>query len=171
MAEILAPWRTVLPGGALPRCRFRKPPAFTVGVEEEYLVVDRETREARQRAARGHASSECEERDRATWCGPEFLRSQVEIGTPVCDHRAGEARDKLAWLRRHRRRGRRQVRPGADRRLHPSLFRLVMSKSRPTRSATTSWPASMQGGGPPAHDLRHARARRHRGRTSCASTS
>ncbi len=71
-------------------------PSFTVGIEEEYLLVDRETREL---VSEPPASivQEC-----AAVCGdqvsPEFYRSQLEVGTRVC-HTAGEARSHLADLR------------------------------------------------------------------------
>jgi carboxylate-amine ligase len=72
-------------------------PSFTLGIEEEYLLVDRETRdlvadpppalmEACRKALGEHVS-------------PEFLRCQIEIGTPVC-RTAAEARAHLAHLRR-----------------------------------------------------------------------
>jgi glutamate---cysteine ligase / carboxylate-amine ligase len=72
-------------------------PSFTIGIEEEYLLVDRETRdlvadppaalmEACRSALGDHVS-------------PEFLRCQIEIGTPVC-RTAAEARVQLASLRR-----------------------------------------------------------------------
>ncbi len=72
-------------------------PKFTIGVEEEYLLVDRETRglvidppESLMR--------ECEKR-----CGSqvtsELLRSQIEVGTKVCNN-AHEAREDLARLRK-----------------------------------------------------------------------
>lgn len=72
-------------------------PPFTVGIEEEYLLVDRETREL---VSEPPASilQEC-----AKLCGdqvsPEFYRSQLEVGTRVCKT-AGEARSHLAELRR-----------------------------------------------------------------------
>ena len=72
-------------------------PSFTVGIEEEYLLVDKETRdlvvdppqalmEACRTALGEHVS-------------PEFLRCQIEIGTPVCKTLA-EARGELARMRR-----------------------------------------------------------------------
>lgn len=72
-----------------------KPP-FTIGVEEEYLLVDKETRdvateppeemlEACQQAAPGQIS-------------PEFLRAQIEVGTKVCSN-VTEAREELNMLR------------------------------------------------------------------------
>ncbi len=71
-------------------------PSFTLGLEEEYLLVDRATRdivpsppeemlEACQAQAPGRIH-------------PEFLRCQIEVGTPVCTSLA-QARTELAALR------------------------------------------------------------------------
>lgn len=72
-------------------------PTFTIGIEEEYLLVDRRTRnlvgepppsliEAYETELAGHFSR-------------EFLRPQVEVGTSVC-RSASEARASLRRLRR-----------------------------------------------------------------------
>ena len=67
-------------------------PAFTLGVEEEYLLVDPETRDLASRPPKAFMQR-CEEA-----LGPhvthEFLQSQVEIGTSVCQS-VGEVRDEL----------------------------------------------------------------------------
>lgn len=71
-------------------------PSFTLGLEEEYLLVDRATRdivpsppeemlEACQAQAPGRIH-------------PEFLRCQIEVGTPVCTSLT-QARAELAALR------------------------------------------------------------------------
>ena len=71
-------------------------PSFSIGIEEEYLLVDKETRDLApepppallakaEEALRGQVS-------------PEFLRSQIEVGTRVC-HSMQEARDQLIELR------------------------------------------------------------------------
>ncbi len=71
-------------------------PSFTIGIEEEYLLVDLETRDlasdpppellkACQDALPEHVS-------------PEFLRCQIEVGTPVCTDIAA-ARQELVHLR------------------------------------------------------------------------
>jgi len=71
-------------------------PPFTIGVEEEYLLVDRETR-ALIIDPPESLMKECEER-----CGgqvtSELLRSQIEIGTKVCNN-VQEAREDLIRLR------------------------------------------------------------------------
>jgi carboxylate-amine ligase len=71
-------------------------PSFSVGIEEDYLLVDKETRDLApeppeallakaEKALRGQVS-------------PEFLRSQIEVGTRVC-RSVQEARDQLVELR------------------------------------------------------------------------
>jgi glutamate---cysteine ligase / carboxylate-amine ligase len=74
-----------------------KEPSFSIGVEEEYLLVDKTTRQlasspppeifsACEKALEGHVS-------------PEFLRCQIEVGTPVCMTLA-EVRAELAYFRK-----------------------------------------------------------------------
>ena len=72
-------------------------PAFTIGIEEEYLIVDIESRELVQDLPDGLMAA-CEEILEGQ-VSPEFLRSQIEIGTKVCDN-VHEARDDLKRLRR-----------------------------------------------------------------------
>jgi carboxylate-amine ligase len=71
-------------------------PEFTVGVEEEYQIIDRRTRELHPRAERILAGAEAAVGDRVT---PELYLSQIEIGTPVC-HALAEVRAELLRLRR-----------------------------------------------------------------------
>lgn len=71
-------------------------PSFTVGLEEEYLLVDRESRDL---AAEPPSAmlAECE----AGFSGrvkPEFLQSQIEVATGVC-RTLGQAEEELAGLR------------------------------------------------------------------------
>jgi glutamate---cysteine ligase / carboxylate-amine ligase len=75
---------------------FREP-SFTIGVEEEYLLVDRGTRGV---AAEPPDSlfEECEALGRGV-IAHEFLRSQIEVNTDVAATIA-DARDNLAELRR-----------------------------------------------------------------------
>ncbi|WP_422376263.1 carboxylate-amine ligase [Roseibium sp.] len=74
-----------------------KEPSFSIGVEEEYLLVDKTTRmlasspppelfKACESALEGRVS-------------PEFLRCQIEVGTPVCMTLA-EIRAELAYFRK-----------------------------------------------------------------------
>jgi carboxylate-amine ligase len=72
-------------------------PALTLGLEEEYLLVDRATG-----AVAAEPPDELFEALNERTAGrafPEFLRAQVEVATPVCRD-IGEARQHLAALRR-----------------------------------------------------------------------
>ena len=71
--------------------------ASTIGVEEEYLLVDLESRDLRADPPEAFMR-ECREvlGDNVT---PEFLRCQIEVGTRVCETVA-EARRELAFFRR-----------------------------------------------------------------------
>ena len=63
-------------------------PAFTVGIEEEYLLVDRESRNL---VADPSPTLMTELEDLlGQQVSPEFLRSQIEVGTKVCNN-LGEA--------------------------------------------------------------------------------
>jgi carboxylate-amine ligase len=83
-------------------------PPFTIGIEEEYLLVDKETRSLVADPPK-NLMAECEER-----CGaqvtPEFLRSQIEIGTKVCKN----IKEITVW--------------------HPSLRRHIRSVAGPNRN-------------------------------------
>jgi carboxylate-amine ligase len=57
-------------------------PSFTVGIEEEYLLVDRETRDLVVDPP-DSLMSECEKRLEGR-VSPEFLQSQIEVGTSKC---------------------------------------------------------------------------------------
>jgi len=72
-------------------------PSFTIGIEEEYLLVDPATRNLISEVPEGFMA-ECESVI-GKQVTPEFMQSQVEIGTRVCSTIA-EARAELAWLRR-----------------------------------------------------------------------
>ncbi|WP_169569976.1 carboxylate-amine ligase [Sneathiella limimaris] len=74
-----------------------KEPTFTIGIEEEYLLVDPETRDLAIDPPSA-ILEECERRLPHHQVTPEFLRSQIEIGTCVC-HNVGEAREALSELR------------------------------------------------------------------------
>jgi carboxylate-amine ligase len=73
-----------------------KEPPFTIGIEEEYLLVDRETRDVATEPPE-EMLAECEARC-ANQVTPEFLRAQIEVGTRVCRNVA-EAREDLKHLR------------------------------------------------------------------------
>ena len=71
-------------------------PPLTIGIEEEYLLVDPVTRNLISEVPPG-LIDECVRRCRGQ-ATPEFLQSQVEIGTRVCST-IQEARDELVFLR------------------------------------------------------------------------
>ncbi len=58
-------------------------PRFTIGMEEEYFVVDRDSRDLVQDLPDSLLKKLLDPPIGTT--SPEFLRSQIEIGTPVCD--------------------------------------------------------------------------------------
>ena len=71
-------------------------PSFTMGIEEEYLVVDRETRDL-IREAPPDMMQKCADRlgEQVT---TELMQCQIEIGTRVCNT-VQEGRDELIRLR------------------------------------------------------------------------
>lgn len=71
-------------------------PEFTIGIEEEYLLVDRQTR-GLVADPPGTIFEKCKAR-LGDAVAPEFLRSQIEIGTPPVAV-VPEARDELRRLR------------------------------------------------------------------------
>ena len=73
-----------------------KEPAFTIGVEEEYLLVDKETR-ALVIDPPNTLMAEAEEKC-GTQVTSELLRSQIEIGSKVCNG-VQEVREDLSFLR------------------------------------------------------------------------
>ena len=68
---------------------------FTIGIEEEYLLVDRETLDL---AVAPPGLMEACQADLEGQVSPEFLQCQIEIGTRVCGTIA-EAREDLKRLR------------------------------------------------------------------------
>lgn len=72
-------------------------PAFTLGLEEEYLLVDKESRSLIVDPPQS-LMSECEEQAEGQ-VSSELLRSQIEVGTKVCNN-IQEAREDLARLRK-----------------------------------------------------------------------
>jgi carboxylate-amine ligase len=72
-------------------------PVFTIGIEEEYLLVDRASRDLIREAPPG-ILAECE-KQLETQVTPEFLQCQIEVGTRVCDT-VQKARSDLARLRK-----------------------------------------------------------------------
>jgi carboxylate-amine ligase len=72
-------------------------PSFTIGVEEEYLLVDRESRDLVPDPPAG-LMADCQ-KALGGQVSPEFLRCQIEVETSVCQTVA-EARAEIARLRR-----------------------------------------------------------------------
>ena len=72
-------------------------PSFTIGIEEEYLLVDRETLNLAADPPKA-LFTECENL-LGSQVSPEFLRAQIEIGTRVCSTMQEAAAD-LRRLRR-----------------------------------------------------------------------
>jgi len=71
-------------------------PTFTVGIEEEYLLVDKESRDlVKEAPAEMMSACEAELKDQVS---PEFLQCQIEVGTRVCTT-IQDARSDLAHLR------------------------------------------------------------------------
>ncbi|MBS8228630.1 carboxylate-amine ligase, partial [Vannielia litorea] len=70
-------------------------PSFTLGIEEEYLLVDRDTLDL---ARAPEALMEACAAELAEQVSPEFLQCQIEIGTRVCEN-IGAARGELQRLR------------------------------------------------------------------------
>jgi len=72
-------------------------PSFSVGVEEEYLLVDKTSRKLASSPPKElFAACESALEGRVS---PEFLQCQIEIGTPVC-MTLGEVRAELAYFRK-----------------------------------------------------------------------
>ncbi len=71
-------------------------PSFTFGIEEEYHLVDLQTRDLAP--APQELMTACENA-LGKQVSPEFFRSQIEIGTQVCRTFSG-AREELSHLRR-----------------------------------------------------------------------
>ncbi len=73
-------------------------PSLTLGIEEEYLLVDRETR-ALVTEMPARMLDECNELSGDQQVSPELLRAQIEVGTRICGN-ITEAREALTDLRR-----------------------------------------------------------------------
>ena len=72
-------------------------PEFTIGIEEEYLLVDRTTRNLVQDPPDSVMKDAVQQLEGQV--GHEFLRSQIEVGTRICST-VQEARRDLARLRK-----------------------------------------------------------------------
>ncbi|GAA4883624.1 glutamate--cysteine ligase [Kitasatospora terrestris] len=72
---------------------------LTIGVEEEYLLLDPETGTPVARAEQVRAAAGLQPALREGEVQPELLQAQIEVATPVC-HGLDEVRDHLLRLRR-----------------------------------------------------------------------
>ena len=72
-------------------------PSFTIGIEEEYLLVDLESRDLVSDPPPS-IMEQCMQLS-GQQVSPELMRSQIEIGTAVCKN-VKEAREELARLRK-----------------------------------------------------------------------
>ena len=74
-------------------------PSFTLGIEEEYLLVDKDSRDLAQEPPPA-LLAKCQEAllDYGSQVSPEFLRSQIEVGTTICSS-LDEARQQLRHFR------------------------------------------------------------------------
>ena len=73
-------------------------PSFSLGIEEEYLLVDKTNRDLVADPPE-HLLDDCQHALEAFGqVTPEFMRSQIEVGTKVCSSIA-EARQQLAQMR------------------------------------------------------------------------
>src|SRR2546423_14980966 len=70
------------------------PESYTLGIEEEFQIIDPQTRELRS-----HVSAILEEGRRilGEQVKPEMIQSQVEVGTGICRN-TGEARADITNL-------------------------------------------------------------------------
>ncbi len=74
-----------------------KRPSFTIGIEEEYMTVDPQTRELRS-----HIDAEMIEKGKLVLrerVKPEMHQCVVEVGTDIC-HNVQEARAEIVTIRR-----------------------------------------------------------------------
>ena len=113
--------------------KFGESDPYTLGVEEEYMLLDGETFDLVQhidtvlQAIAGH---ELEPRINA-----ELMQSVLEIATPVCRN-AGDVQRELAEAARLRDRGR--AREGPPRRLGRARTRSASSSASGSRRATAT---------------------------------
>ena len=71
-------------------------PTFSIGIEEEYMLVNPHSGDLVRKVPRSLMPAM--KRKLGNTVSPEFLQSQVEVGTPVCKS-VGEASRQLAHLR------------------------------------------------------------------------
>jgi carboxylate-amine ligase len=71
-------------------------PSLTIGIEEEYQIIDPKTRELRSYVQQFLEQGKAVLSDQLR---PEFLQSQIEAGTRIC-HDIAEAREEVCRIRR-----------------------------------------------------------------------
>ena len=135
-------------------------PSFTVGIEEEYLLVDAGTRDLIHEAP-PTMLSQCEALLEGQ-VAPEFLQCQIEVGTRVCST-IGEAPLRSGAAAQHRRVGGPLPRTAARRGVDAPVRGVGRADAHPESALPDDRARSAGGGAPPRH-LRDARARRHRRR-------
>lgn len=85
-------------GGSVLDHRFGSTPPFTLGVEEEYMLLDPQTFDLVQHVDTVLTAAQDGEFDERV--GPELMQSVLEISTPVCKT-AGDIEGELRKLRAH----------------------------------------------------------------------
>jgi len=85
-------------GGSVLDHRFGRTDPYTLGVEEEYMLLDPETFDLVQHV--DTVLTDIRETEFVERIGPELMQSTVEISTPVC-HTAGDIDGELRKLRGH----------------------------------------------------------------------
>ena len=103
------------------------PPSFSIGIEEEYMLVDEDDRNLIREAPPTLMAELAE--ILGPQVSPEFLQCQVEVGTPVCED-LSQARAHLAYLRR-------------------SVANVVAGHGLRLMAASTSWSISIRLGRKP----------------------
>jgi glutamate---cysteine ligase / carboxylate-amine ligase len=83
-------------GGSVLEHRFGATPPYTLGVEEEYMLLDPESFDLVQHV--DTVLTAVRENEMVERIGPELMQSVVEISTPVC-HTAGDIERELRRLR------------------------------------------------------------------------
>ncbi|MDE2729967.1 MAG: carboxylate-amine ligase [Bacteroidota bacterium] len=98
-------------------------PSLTIGIEEEYMIVDRETGDLIREAPRQLLKDA--EAVLENQVAPEFFQSQIEVGTRVC-RTVSEARSELVRLRR-----------GVSEVVEPYGFAIIAASTHPNASYAT----------------------------------
>jgi carboxylate-amine ligase len=74
-----------------------KEPSFSIGIEEEYLLTEQDSFDLSQNPSSDFLK-DCQN-DLGKRVSPEFLRCQIEVGSPVC-HTIDDLREEMITLRR-----------------------------------------------------------------------